>query len=198
MSSQFWNERYKENDNIYGTEPNKFFKKELDKLTPGKLLLPGEGEGRNAIYAAKQGWDVTAFDGSEVAVQKALLNAELAGVSLNYLHADTKTFSADDDSFDAIALVFFHLLPEDRVQFHFDILRWLKPGGTLILEGFNPEQLGNLSGGPKNAAMLYALDMLLDDFASFNHIDIHTTTVDLDEGPFHRGEAELIRMVAQK
>ncbi|MEZ5015802.1 MAG: class I SAM-dependent methyltransferase [Flavipsychrobacter sp.] len=196
--SQFWNERYKENETVYGTKPNTFFKQELDKLSAGKLLLPGEGEGRNAIYAAKQGWEVTAFDGSDVAIEKALKRAADENLSFNYLHADTNGFDAEDNSFDAIALVYFHLMPEDRAMFHFNILRWLKPGGTLILEGFNPDQLGNTSGGPKNAAMLYALDMLLDDFSAFTHIDIHTDTVDLDEGPFHKGEAELIRMVATK
>lgn len=196
--SQFWNERYKNNETVYGNQPNSFFKQELDKLSTGTLLLPGEGEGRNAIYAAKQGWDVTAFDGSNIAIEKALKLAHKNSVSFNYILADTNSFDAPENSFDAIALVYFHLMPEDRALFHFNLLRWLKPGGTLVLEGFNPEQLGNSSGGPKNAAMLYALDMLLDDFSAFSHIDIHTDTVDLDEGPFHKGEAELIRMVATK
>ena len=62
--NSFWNERYSTNEYAYGTEPNEFFKSVLSKLEVGKLLLPGEGEGRNAVYAAKQGWHVTAFDTS--------------------------------------------------------------------------------------------------------------------------------------
>lgn len=195
---QFWNERYNNEDNIYGTEPNAFFKQELDKLTPGKLLLPGDGEARNAIYAANQGWEVAAFDSSEVAVRKGLENAEKVGVSIEYNKADTESFNTNNNSFDVIALVYFHLLPEQRKPFHEKITQWLKPGGTLIVEGFNPKQLGNPSGGPKNIEMLYSPEMMRKDFAALSIQMIDTPTEILNEGSYHKGEAKLIRMVAKK
>ncbi|MCU0373551.1 MAG: SAM-dependent methyltransferase, partial [Ignavibacteria bacterium] len=85
MQKNFWNERYASPDFAYGTEPNDFFKREISKLVPGKLLLPGEGEGRNAVFAAIKGWDVTAVDFSEQAKIKALKLADENNVKINYL-----------------------------------------------------------------------------------------------------------------
>lgn len=198
VMQQFWNDRYTDHDNVYGMNPNVFYKQELDKLPPGKLLLPGEGEARNAIYAAKQGWDVTAFDSSNKAVEKGLGNAKQAAVNINYIHADTASFKVVPNTFNAIALVYFHLLPEQRIPFHQKLIEWLKPGGILIIECFNPQQLGKLSGGPKDINMLYSEEMLRNDFSALNIKECFTTTQVLDEGDFHKGEAELIRFVATK
>lgn len=194
----FWDERYTEHKDVYGTTPNLFFKQELDKLPTGRLLLPGEGEGRNAIYAAQQGWDVTAFDSSKVAIENATKRSKTQSVAFNYQLADSNSFVADKESFDAIALVFFHLPPADRVNFHKKVVECLKPGGTLIIEGFNPNQLGNPSGGPKNIEMLYTKEMLKNDFASLTELKIETLTDVLEEGAFHKGEAELIRLIGKK
>lgn len=76
MKNEFWNKRYETNDTVYGIEPNEYFKSFIDSHKPGSILLPAEGEGRNAIYAAKRGWKVDAFDFSAVAQQKALLRAK--------------------------------------------------------------------------------------------------------------------------
>lgn len=84
----FWNQRYDEPEYAYGTQPNLFFKDQLDQLTPGKLLMPAEGEGRNAVYAAGKGWEVTAFDSSSSGQKKALRLAQEKKVTLNYLVAD--------------------------------------------------------------------------------------------------------------
>ncbi len=194
----FWDERYTEQKDVYGTKPNVFFKQELDKIPTGKLLLPGEGEGRNAIYAAQQGWDVTAFDSSKVAIENATQKSAALGVIFNYQLADSNDFVAYKESFDAIALVFFHLPPPDRVSFHKKVIEWLRPGGTLIIEAFNPNQLGNPSGGPKNIDMLYTKEMLEKDFAALTQLNIETLTEFLDEGAFHKGAAELIRFVGKK
>ena len=195
---KIWNERYATHNNIYGKEPNQFFKQELDKLSPGNLLLPGEGEGRNAIYAERKGWEVTAFDSSEVAIENAMRNAKEAGYIFDYVLADTSSFEALDNSFDAIAMIFFHLSPFNREAFHKRIIAWLKPGGTLIIEAFNPTQLDRTSGGPKDISMLYTEDMLRKDFSSLNIELLLTTTEELNEGSFHQGTAELIRLVARK
>ena len=77
----FWDERYSNKEFVYGTLPNQFFKDQLDKLKPGKILMVGEGEGRNAVYAAKLGWQVDAIDSSNVAKEKAAKLAELNKVN---------------------------------------------------------------------------------------------------------------------
>lgn len=71
---EFWNGKYSSKEYIYGTEPNEYFKSALEKYRPGTILLPGDGEGRNAVYAAKKGWQVTAFDFSNAAKEKAEKN----------------------------------------------------------------------------------------------------------------------------
>ena len=81
---QFWNDRYSEEEFIYGVEPNEFLKLELDKIPTGSILLPAEGEGRNAVYAASKGWNVTAFHYSEAAKVKTTLLAEKMNVKLDY------------------------------------------------------------------------------------------------------------------
>ena len=94
LQSNFWDERYSSEEYVYGVEPNQFFKQVLDKIpVPGKLLLPGEGEGRNAVYAAKCGWLVDAYDQSINAQKKALKLAEINDVIINYSVVDLAKFN---------------------------------------------------------------------------------------------------------
>ena len=80
----FWNDRYGRAEYAYGKEPNVFFKEQLDQLQPGKILLPAEGEGRNAVYAAEKGWQASAYDWSENAYKKAMQLAEEKKVNIDY------------------------------------------------------------------------------------------------------------------
>ncbi|MDX1604123.1 MAG: SAM-dependent methyltransferase, partial [Salinimicrobium sediminis] len=81
---EFWNERYQREEYIYGKDPNEYLKAQLKNLTPGRILFPAEGEGRNAVHAAKKGWQVSAFDQSEEGRKKALRLAEAEGVEIDY------------------------------------------------------------------------------------------------------------------
>ncbi len=119
----FWNQRYAEDSFAYGTLPNVFFKQELDKLAPGFLLLPAEGEGRNATYAASKGWEVSAFDFSASAMKKALELAKHQDVHLDF-HSDKK--------FDVLGLFYVHFSTDIRVRAHQHLLQFLKPNGTVI------------------------------------------------------------------
>jgi len=100
----FWNERYSTKDYIYGTQPNQFFKEQIEKLNAGKILMVGEGEGRNAVYAAKLGWQVDAIDSSSVAKDKALMLAERNKVSINYQVADIHSYNFPDNIYDAVGI----------------------------------------------------------------------------------------------
>ncbi|MBS1654999.1 MAG: class I SAM-dependent methyltransferase, partial [Bacteroidetes bacterium] len=117
MQQQSWNQRYTENDTVYGLKPNEFFKQFIDTHKPGTLLLPAEGEGRNAIYAAKKGWNVDAFDFSEVAKEKALAFAAAEKVKINYDVMNMADFKADKQ-YDAIALIYVHQPEPIRKKFH--------------------------------------------------------------------------------
>ena len=198
MQATFWNERYQNNETVYGLLPNVFFKHCIDKINTGKLLLPAEGEGRNAVYAAKNGWDVTAFDYSEVAKEKALKMAMSHQVTFVYQTTNFLSFQAETASMDAVALIYAHMPPEIRSEFHHKMAYWVKKGGYVILEAFNPLQLELQSGGPKDVSMLYTQEMLKNDFPEHDwKIELlETTETELSEGPFHEGKAQVIRLLA--
>ena len=133
----FWNSRYQATDYAYGKTPNAFFRTQLDKLPAGKILLPADGEGRNGVYAATRGWDVTAFDLSREGRRKAEALAAECGVSLRYLVGTLDEMDFQAASFDALALVFAHFAAEQKTALYRELLRLLKPGGTIIFEAFS-------------------------------------------------------------
>lgn len=193
----FWDERFRNEDMVYGHGPNAFFEAQLAKLSLGRILLPGDGEGRNATHAAEQGWSVRSFDASAVGVEKSLALARQKKVHIEAELGDAADWEPNE-AFDVVALCYLHL-PEDlRPLFHRRAAQWLKPGGTLILEGFGPGQLAFQSGGPKALSMLFTTEMLASDFAGLNPSMLTTEEVVLDEGPYHQGTAEVTRVVAQR
>lgn len=195
----FWNQRYSEENFVYGVAPNRFFAEQLQELTIGKLLLPAEGEGRNAVFAAKLGWQVTAFDFSSAAKEKALKLAELNNTTIDYDVAELTAFNAPENSFNAIALIYVHMQPNIRQILHKQAAKWLKPGGKLILEAFNKKQLQNSSGGPKDEEMLYDRPTLKGDFYDAFKIDYcGEVTLFLNEGEYHKGKADVVRLIATK
>jgi SAM-dependent methyltransferase len=199
MMQEFWNERYKQPEMAYGKAPNAFFKEQLDKLQPGKLLLPAEGEGRNAVYAAAKGWHARAFDYSEAGRAKALQLAGELGVSINYSLSEAENYTSEPEIFDVVALIYAHFAPAIRHKFHQQVITWLKPGGTVILEAFHPKQLeGYTSGGPQNHAMLYTADMLRSDFEELTVKLLQEGEVTLNEGIYHNGGGYVTRLVATK
>lgn len=196
--SLHWDERYNRKEYMYGSTPNVFFENQLTDLKPGVILLPCEGEGRNALFAAQSNWNVVAFDSSEVGKNKAMALATQNNVLYDYQILDVNEANFEPESFDVIALIYAHFKPQLRSKFHATIQRWLKPGGKIILEAFNPEQLNYNSGGPKDLDMLYSTDILSKDFEGMKIELIETSTIVLDEGAFHQGDAAVIRFVAQK
>ena len=198
MTPNFWNERYSEASYVYGETPNVFFAEQLDKLPIGNLILPCEGEGRNAVYAATKGWQVQAFDSSDAGKAKALQLASKHQVAINYAIEDATQIDYAGNSVDAVAFVFAHFPPAIRKQIHHKAITWLKPGGKIIMEAFNPQQLQYSSGGPKNADMLYTVEMLEEDFREMQIDYLQTSELILNEGNYHQGYAALIQMVAAK
>lgn len=193
-----WNQRFASDEYIYGTQPNRYFEEKLSGLTPGKLLLPGEGEGRNAVFAALGGWQVTAMDLSDQAKLKAKKLAELNGVDFEYFVDDMSVFDFGEEKFDAAALIYAHMPPETRKTVHRRIVSSLKPGGYIIMEAFDIKQIGNTTGGPKTADLLYTVPMLHEDFEGleiFQLEEIHDLN---NQGTMHQGAADMIRLFARK
>jgi SAM-dependent methyltransferase len=193
-----WNDRYKQEVFQYGTLPNDYFKAHIDPLPVGRILIPAAGEGRDAVYAAKLGWEVYAFDSSERGREKALQLAKKEKVSIYYICEDALKIKFPLESFDVIAFTYFHLPPESRNVFHQKSIKWLKNNGLIILEGFNQNQLGLSSGGPKNKDWLFDEWMLKEDFKDLSILEISEKQRILNEGPLHQGVAEVIQFKAQK
>lgn len=196
--ADFWDERFGAKEYIYGKGPNLFFKATIDKLKPGSILVPGAGEGRDAVYAATIGWKVNAFDQSIKGKEKALMLAKEFHTQINYEILDAANYKASKQQYDAIGLSYFHLPPALRSTFHHELAESLKAGGTLFIEGFNPKQLSNSSGGPKELSLLFTPQMLEKDFAGLTIIQNEELVTELNEGAFHKGKADVIRFVGIK
>jgi len=198
MDNSFWDKRYADVDSVYGYNPNEFFKDQIQKLTPGKLLLPGEGEGRNALYAATLGWKVTAIDFSEVAKEKTLGLARLKGLSIDYQLGDLGSIHFPKESYDLVALIYVHLPENKRKHLLSESINALKVGGKILLEVFSKEQINYTSGGPKDLKLLYSLDELMGDLKGIDFQVKDLKQINLDEGDFHRGAGSVVRVVASK
>ncbi|MEI2740307.1 MAG: class I SAM-dependent methyltransferase [Chitinophagaceae bacterium] len=194
---KFWDQRYAENETVYGSEPNKFLKLFIDFHKPGTLLLPAEGEGRNAVYAATRGWRVDSFDFSQVALEKALDFAKGERVSINYEIKNIADFKADKQ-YDAVALVFVHLPEILRKKFHQEIYNSIKPGGFLVMEAFAKEQVQFESGGPRDEKLLYDAPSICSDFPFLHMMSCEQKEIILNEGDYHKGKAAVLRMIGQR
>jgi SAM-dependent methyltransferase len=194
----FWDQRYSEPGFAYGQDPNEFFKEIIDDLEPGSLMLPGEGEGRNAIYAARKGWKVFAFDQSSVAREKALAWAENEELSLDYRVEDLTSFSCTGQQFDLVAILYIHLPWVLRQSIHRQLAACLKPGGMLIMECFHKEQLLYGTGGPPVGDLLYHEDDLMEDFSSMDIIQCEKQIREIHQGKYHKGKSSVIRLKALK
>lgn len=195
---EFWNRRYNTDEYIYGKEPDVYFEKLITEMKPGKVLLPGEGEGRHAVFAAKHGWDVTAFDYSVQAREKALKLAAEKGDLINYYVGELEHMALPHDHFDLIALFYLHLPSDNRRVFHGKLQQHLELGGKLLLKAFSKAQIKNASGGPKNPDMLYDPSDLQNDFDELVIHELSEQTIHLQEGPYHQGKAEVIYLLGEK
>jgi 2-polyprenyl-3-methyl-5-hydroxy-6-metoxy-1,4-benzoquinol methylase len=198
MSKDFWDKRYLEQEFVYGTEPNQFFKQQIDKLNTGKALFLAEGEGRNAVYAAKVGWEVDAVDFSSSAKDKALTLAERINVKINYEVSDLSDFNFKKNYYDLIVMIFVHLPLDLRKNIYQKSIASLKQNGKMIIEAFSKEQINNSSGGPQSIELLYTENDVLDLVKDLNIELIESRSINLNEGEYHKGKADVIRFVGVK
>ena len=195
---QFWNERYADNTFAYGKEPNQFLKENIHLLPKGNILFVAEGEGRNAVFAAKEGFQVSAFDYSESGKQKALALAQEHNVTVDYLVSDVLELSYEKESFEVLVFVFTHFPAEIRKEAHLKLLQLLKPSGSILFEAFGKEQLNYTSGGPKDIDMLFSEEEVKNEFPAISFDSLSTEKIVLDEGPFHQGEGVVVRFIGTK
>lgn len=200
---EYWDERYKQENYVYGKEPNEYLVAKLKELQPGRIFFPAEGEGRNAVFAAKEGWEVSAFDISTEGRMKALKLAKEKGVRIDYKISDLQNLSVKQGEFDAIALIYAHFPPPERKEFFSLIHEYLKEGGKVIFEGFGPkhpkyQEINPAVGGPKEEKMLFSAKEMRETFKELNFVEFYEGEIELKEGDFHKGKGWVIRFVAEK
>ncbi|NJM16997.1 MAG: class I SAM-dependent methyltransferase [Bacteroidales bacterium] len=193
-----WDIRYASAEYIYGTEPNQFFANQLSLLAPGKLLLPADGEGRNAVHAARLGWDVHAFDFSGQGRQKALALAKNSKVSIDYQLASFESYPYQHGYYDAVALSFVHLPTAQKPSLFNNITNALKAGGSLVMEAYSKKQLEYKTGGPPVADLMYSTSELSTLLQGLDISLLKEEVVELQEGSYHVGKSAVIRVVAHK
>jgi SAM-dependent methyltransferase len=195
-----WNGRFKTEGYIFGTEPNEYLRGHAACWQPGsRVLCVADGEGRNSVWLAGKGLHVDAFDISEVGVGKARRLAHANGVSVEFSVSDCDSWSWPAATYDGIAAIFVQFAdPPMRERLFANMIRGLKGGGTLIVQGYTPKQLEYRTGGPPHASHLYTADALRDAFAPLEIIELREYEAELAEGSQHRGRSALIGLVARK
>jgi cyclopropane fatty-acyl-phospholipid synthase-like methyltransferase len=196
----FWNERFGGEDYFFGVRPNAFLAAQAALLKPGwSALCVADGEGRNGVWLAEQGVDVLAIDFSEQGLQKSARLAASRGVTLQTEQVDVTTWQWDENRFDVIVAIFIQFLSSaERVVLHRAILKALKPGGLLLLQGYTPKQLEFGTGGPSNVDNLYTAEDLRHDFADMKILHLHEHESFIEEGSGHSGMSALVDLVARK
>ncbi|WP_347049618.1 class I SAM-dependent methyltransferase [Flavobacterium olei] len=198
-----WDDRYKSEEFAYGEDPNHYLKEQLEKLETGTILFPAEGEGRNAVFAAKSGWNVSAFDISEEGKNKALRLAENNNVSINYEVGELETLDFKEEQFDAIALIYAHFPAEIKSVIHKQLDKLLRKDGIIIFEAFSKKHLEYVTknekvGGPKDIESLFSIEEIKADFPDYEIIELEEKEIELSEGLFHNGTGSVIRFVGRK
>lgn len=199
-AAEMWNKRFRTDDFIFGTEPNGWLREHAHVWQPGqRVLCVADGEGRNSVWLAAQGLRVDAFDIAEVGVAKARQLAAGAGVSVNYEVADCDNFHFETNVYDGVAAIFVQFADSAmRERLFANIKRCLKPGGTLVLQGYTPKQLEFKTGGPPQVSHLYTEAMLREAFADFDVLTLREYEAELKEGEQHKGMSALIGMVGRR
>jgi cyclopropane fatty-acyl-phospholipid synthase-like methyltransferase len=195
-----WDQRFDRDDYLYGTQPSQFLVAQANRLQPGqRALVIAEGEGRNAVYLAERGLEVTAMDSSRVALAKAERLAAEREVAVDFQFADLVHWHWEPAAYDVVVAIFIQFAdPALRADIFAGMQHSLAPGGLLLLHGFTPSQLAYGTGGPPCAELLYTPDLLRDAFAEMEILRLADYELELDEASGHAGRAALIDLVARK
>ena len=200
-ATQFWNERFDQDEFIFGKEPNEYLveKARQHLKVNDKVLCIADGEGRNGVWLAKQGMRVVGFDASDIALAKAKKFAQEHQVEVEYSFSDTDSFDWKTNEYDAVVGIFIQFAdPAMRERIFRQTYQTLKPGGIFILQGYTPKQLEYKTGGPSLIEHLYTEDLMRDLAKDFTILELTSYEKELSEGPRHTGMSAILGLVARK
>src|SRR5208337_2057474 len=195
-----WNALFARDDFHFGEEPNAFLRAQAHRMRHGSsVLCVADGEGRNSVWLAEQGFQVTAFDFAPNAVAKAKRLAQRRNVSVAHELGDAYTWPWTAKRYDALVAVFIQFLPPDsRGSVFAGMKSAVEPGGLFLLEGFRPEQVDHGTGGPPRREHMYTREWLETMFSGWEILVLKDYEAMIQEGKAHNGISALIDLVARK
>jgi len=193
-----WNERYSAKEYAYGREPNTFLETHFRHLPGGRVLSLAEGEGRNAVFLAQQGYAVTAVDGSQVGLSKAQALAAAKGVEVECVCADLAHYEMEKGAWDAIVSIFCPLPPAIRQALYRKVMTALRPGGVFMLEAYTPEQIKHGTGGGKSVELMQTAASLRAELPGLNFVHLVELEREVIEGTFHTGLGAVVQAIGVK
>jgi SAM-dependent methyltransferase len=195
---KMWDERYSVAEYAYGITPNQFLEKNVSCIPKGKVLSLAEGEGRNAVFLAKQGYSVTAVDASLIGLNKARKLAEENEVVVEFVHGDLADYDVGENRWDGIVSIFCPLPSSLRKELHKKVITGLRKNGVFLLEAYTPNQLKHGTGGGNSVDLMQSEASLNLELAGlrFNHlIELER---DVIEGIYHTGIGSVVQAIATK
>ena len=190
-----WDERYSTDVYIYGTQPNGFLSSKVSTLPKGKILSLAEGEGRNAVFLAKQGYSVTAVDSSSIGLRKAQKLAEDNGVVIECVHADLTEFEFGENCWDGIISIFCPLPSELRVDIYKKVESSLRPGGVFLTESYTPRQIEYGTGGGNCIDTMQSKESLARELKKLHFTHLVEVEREVIEGIYHTGMASVVQAI---
>lgn len=197
-----WNERYSEAEYVFGTEPNDFLKEQFQHIPAGeRVLCLAEGEGRNAVFLAEQGYRVTAMDLSDVGLNKALKLAIDKDVTITTQVADLADYQFGKNKWDGIVSIWAHMPKDIRQYIHTQIVPALRSNGVFIVEAYTEQQLTmDAVGGPPAAQKerFNSLKNLQNELAELEEIIGVEKQRMVSEGTGHHGLSAVVQFIGKK
>ena len=193
-----WDERYSVEEYAYGTTPNEFLVEKVSCIPKGKVLSLAEGEGRNAVFLAKQGYSVTAIDASLVGLSKARKLAEENAVVVEFIHADLADYDLGENKWDGIISIFCPLPSSLRKALYKKIIVGLKQNGVFLLEAYTPDQLKHGTGGGNSADVMQSEKSLRSELAGLKFEHLAELERNVIEGVYHTGIGSVVQAIATK
>jgi len=194
-----WDQRYNTETYYYGTEPNDFLKQNITCLPPqGRVLCLAEGEGRNAVFLASLGHQITAVDGSQVGLEKLQKLAQIHSVKVKTILADLNDYVIQAEEWDAIISIWCHIPPELRKKVHKQVMAGLKPKGIFLLEAYHPHQLEYKTGGPPTTELMMTVSDLANELDGLDFKILHEIDRDVHEGQGHHGKSAVVQILGYK
>lgn len=193
-----WDQRYAADDYVYGTVANDFLREQVAQIPKGRVLCLGEGEGRNAVFLAEQGYSVTAVDQSSVGLAKCQALAEKRGVRVETIFCDLAEYEIEAGAWQGIVSIFCHTPAPIRQRLHGQLAKGLSSTGVFVLEAYTSEQLKFGTGGPPVAELMMELTDLREELKGLHILLGQTCEREIQEGRLHHGMGAVVQVLASK